>query len=311
MKILFTASEAWPLVKTGGLGDVAHGLTHALRERRHDVRLLLPAHPDAVAGLEGRIRRHALTLDQRPFTLIEGRLPGTRVTTWLLDDPPLFARAGNPYTTEDGDPWPDNARRYHRLSRVAAALAAGELLPWQAAVLHAHDWQTALAPFLLQRRPVPARPLSSPFTTWPTAASSRGDPHPPRATAGGVDARRPGVPRPARLYQGRPGLRRCHHHRQPHLRPGDPDPGLRLRPDGLLRHRSGVLHGIVNGIDTTVWNPAADPTWRPATGNPTPRPGPPTAPPLPNGSASTAIPARGAARCSASSGGWWNRRVST
>ncbi len=258
MKILFAASEAWPLVKTGGLGDVAHGLTHALRERRHDVRLLLPAHPDAVAGLEGRIRRHALTLDQRPFTLIEGQLPGTRVTTWLLDDPPLFARAGNPYTTEDGAPWPDNDRRYHRLGRVAAALAAGELLPWRAAVLHANDWQTALAPFFLHRRDdrpatvftihnlayrglFPAEThirLGLPPEAWsPDGLEFHGQLAFIKGGLAYADAVTTVSPTYAREIR---------------------TPAFGCGLDGLLRHRAGVLHGIVNGIDTTVWDPAAD-----------------------------------------------------
>ena len=259
MKILFTASEAWPLLKTGGLGDVAHGLTHALRERRHDVRLLMPAHPDAVAGLEGRVRRHALTLDQRPFTLIEGRLPGTRVTTWLLDDPPLFARAGNPYTTEDGDPWPDNDRRYHRLSRVAAALAAGDLLPWRAAVLHANDWQTALAPFFLHQRG--ERPATV-FTIhnlayrglFPAATHAHLGLPPAAWNPDGLEFHgqlafiKGGLAYADAVTTVSPTYAR-------EIR----TPAFGCGLDGLLRHRAGVLHGIVNGIDTTVWDPAADP----------------------------------------------------
>ena len=259
MKVLFAASEAWPLLKTGGLADVAFGLTHALRDLDNDVRLLLPAHPDAVARLEGPVREHALILDDRPLRLIEGTLPGTRVTTWLVDDPPLFTRAGNPYGTEDGTPWPDNPQRFHRLARVAAALAAGELLDWQAEVLHCNDWQTALAPAFLRHRA--SRPATL-FTIhnlayrgiFPKAVFQRlglepelWQPHGLEFSGemafikGGLvfaDAITTVSPTYAREIQTE--AQGCGLH-------------------GLLAARAPDLYGIVNGIDTATWDPARDP----------------------------------------------------
>ena len=47
-KILYISSEAFPLIKTGGLGDVAGSLPTALQKNSQDVRLLLPAYPEVL-----------------------------------------------------------------------------------------------------------------------------------------------------------------------------------------------------------------------------------------------------------------------
>ena len=49
MKILFASSEAHPLIKTGGLADVAGALPKALRDLKQDVRLILPAYQDLLS----------------------------------------------------------------------------------------------------------------------------------------------------------------------------------------------------------------------------------------------------------------------
>ncbi|MGM0413370.1 MAG: glycogen synthase GlgA [Pseudomonadota bacterium] len=259
MRILFATSEAWPLLKTGGLADVAYGLPRALREEGVDIRLVLPAHPDAVARLEGPVQRQEATLDGRPLTLIEGSLPGTGVPVWLVDDPPLFARAGNPYTTEDGVPWPDNARRYHRFSRVAAALAAGELTDWRADLLHANDWQTALAPLFL--RAWPDRPASL-FTIHNLAYRGLF----PASTLGqlGLD---PGLWGPEGLeFFGELAFIKGGLNFADALTTVSPTYAREIQTthfgcglDGVLRARAANLHGIVNGIDTGTWDPATDP----------------------------------------------------
>ena len=260
MRVLFATSEAWPLLKTGGLADVAYGLPRALHEEEVDIRLVLPAHPDAVARLEAPVEHRETSLDGRPLTLVSGLLPGTGVPVWLVDDPPLFARAGNPYTTEDGVPWPDNARRYYRLSRAAAALAAGELAPeWRADVLHANDWQTALAPLFL--REYPNRPASL-FTIHNLAYRGLF----PASTLGllGLDT---GLWQPEGLeFFGELAFIKGGLHFADAVTTVSPTYAREIQTahfgcglDGVLRARAANLHGIVNGIDTATWNPATDP----------------------------------------------------
>jgi starch synthase len=129
-KLLFVASEAYPLIKTGGLADVAGSLPEALGQAGLDVRLLLPAYADALASLEQDAPVVAdFALGDEHVHLRSCLLPGTAVTVLLLDHPLFTGRPGNPYHDEDGEPWADNARRFALLSQVACALC-GECGTW-------------------------------------------------------------------------------------------------------------------------------------------------------------------------------------
>lgn len=152
MRILFATSEAYPLIKTGGLADVSGSLPRALLALGHDVRVLLPAYNDALAKARaaGIKKISELIIDGYNVALLESRLPGTRVKTWLLDCPALFDRPGNPYLDKNGQSFLDNDRRFLVLSRAAAELAYDRGgCDWQPDILHCNDWQTALAPALL------------------------------------------------------------------------------------------------------------------------------------------------------------------
>ncbi len=262
MKILFVASEAQPLIKTGGLGDVCGSLPAALAALGADVRLLLPGYRDARAraGPLRPVAQIVLPRLAKPATLLEGTLPGTRVTTWLVDFPPAYDRPGNPYLNAFGHPWHDNAARFALLARVAAAIArraAG--LAWRPDVVHCHDWQTGLVPALLAQEP--ARPATV-FTIHNLAYQGLF----PRDTLGAL-----GLPgslwSPAALeFYGwlsfiKGGL--VFADRLTTVSPSyareilTPEFGVGL--DGLLRHRARDLSGILNGIDERAWNPARDP----------------------------------------------------
>ena len=121
LRVLFVVSEAHPLIKTGGLGDVAGSLPQALTKLGCDVRILLPAYPSCVerAGALRPVAKLSIPGSVDQVTLLAGRLPGTRVKILLVDYPPAFNRPGNPYLDPDGHPWDDNAERYALLSQVA------------------------------------------------------------------------------------------------------------------------------------------------------------------------------------------------
>ena len=93
MKLLFAASEAFPLVKTGGLADVAGSLPAALAEEGVDVRLLLPAYHSVLESVGSAELVAELELAGTGIRILQTVLPGTDVVTWLLQhsnfsDPP-------------------------------------------------------------------------------------------------------------------------------------------------------------------------------------------------------------------------------
>ncbi len=261
MKVLFVTSEAYPLMKTGGLGDVCGSLPAALKVLGVDVRLLLPAYRDAVksAGKLKAAGRFLLPGLSTPVTLLEGVLPGTRVKLWLVNFPPAYDRPGNPYMNAYGHPWHDNAARFALLSRAAVAIAQGEAgLAWRPDIVHCHDWQSGLVPALLaQSNPRPATVFTIhnlsyqglfPYETF-TALHLPA----PLWSMHGLEFHgqlsfiKGGLAYADRVTTVSPAYAR-------EIQTGPLGLGL----DGLLRHRRGMLHGILNGIDTDEWDPARD-----------------------------------------------------
>ena len=150
LKILFVTSEAFPLIKTGGLADVSGSLPSALKNLKLDVRILIPAYPSVLQMLEG-IQKIA-TLHHLPevghVDILLGRMPDTQVSVMAVQSPALYEREGNPYVTATGHDWPDNALRFGVFSKIAAMLANKNkpLIDWQPDIVHCNDWQTGLTP---------------------------------------------------------------------------------------------------------------------------------------------------------------------
>ena len=86
-RLLFVASEAYPLIKTGGLADVAGSLPEVLRQQGMDVRLLLPAYQHVLESIAPPGHVADLEVDGAPLRILGTRLPGTEVETWLLEHP--------------------------------------------------------------------------------------------------------------------------------------------------------------------------------------------------------------------------------
>lgn len=258
LRVLSVASEAYPLVKTGGLADVVGALPAALAAERIEVRTLLPGYPAVAQAIEGgrRVLRYADLFGGRA-AIVHGRAAG--LDLYMLEAPHLFDRTGNPYLGADGLDWTDNALRFAALARAAADIAGGALKRWTPAVLHAHDWQAALAPAYLHyaggARPGTVLTVHNLAFQgrFPAALLARlGLP----ATAMGVD----GVEYWGDIGFLKAGLRFAD--RITTVSPtyaaeiATPEGGMGL--DGLLRGRGDVVSGILNGIDTDVWNPATD-----------------------------------------------------
>jgi starch synthase len=151
MKVLFVTSEAYPLIKTGGLADVSHSLPNQLQAAGADVRLLLPAYRSVLEKLDCvRVLGWIDTGFGTQVRILETRHEAFDMPVWLVDESHLFDRPGNPYTNADGHDWADNPRRFNQFSHAAALLAADVLdTGWRADIVHANDWQTALVPAYL------------------------------------------------------------------------------------------------------------------------------------------------------------------
>ncbi|MHB1587087.1 MAG: glycogen synthase GlgA [Acidiferrobacteraceae bacterium] len=255
LRVLYVASECAPWVKTGGLGDVVAALPVALRTVGIDARILLPAYPALRRAL-----RCVRSAEYDGWVLYSVTLP-SGVPGWLLEAGSLFDRDGGPYQDREGHDWPDNADRFALLSRVAAVMTGGEhRLPWRAQLLHCNDWQTGLAPAYL--RLLHGSRSASLMTVHNLAFQGlfSSDTFP-----------RLGLPDAAYAMEGlefygrvsflKAGLQYADaittvspaYAREIQQAP------LGFGMEGLLARRAEVLHGILNGIDTSAWDPARDP----------------------------------------------------
>jgi len=262
LDILFCTSEAYPLIKTGGLGDVSGSLPRALRNLRNDVRMILPAYPEVLekAGRLTAIARLTLTGSSNPVEILKGRFPGSDIPLYLVDAPEYFRRPGNPYLREDGRDWPDNAARFAMFARAIVTLVTSRLdNGWQPEIVHCNDWQTGLVPPLLSEHET--RPATL-FTIHNLAFQGLF----PADTFTALEL-------PDTLWSI-DGLE--FHNMLSFLKGGiaNADWVTTVSPtyaqeicssefgyglEGLLQYRSANLSGILNGIDTDTWNPATDP----------------------------------------------------
>ena len=156
VQVLAVASELYPLIKTGGLADVAGALPQALGAHGVAVRTLAPGYPAVLAAMKSARTAHAYDdLFGGPAHLRSGTAAGLKV--FALDAPHLYRRAGGPYADDQGRDWPDNALRFAALARVGADLGQGLLNGYAPDIVHAHDWQAAMTAAYLhydgRRRP--------------------------------------------------------------------------------------------------------------------------------------------------------------
>jgi starch synthase len=259
IRALGVASEIFPLIKTGGLADVVGALPIALKAEAIELRTLVPGYPEVIKALGGS--EEVLQLpnfyggDSR---LLAGSCAG--LDLFVLDAPHLFARPGNPYTAPDGADWPDNAIRFAALGRIAATMAQGAVPAFVPDVVHAHDWQAGLTHAFLyyDGGPRPATVMTVhnlAFQGQFPREMLRDIGLPPQAF--GID----GVE-----YYGSIGFLKAGLQFADRITTVSPTYALEIQGaeggmglDGLLRVKSGVLSGILNGIDISVWDPATDP----------------------------------------------------
>lgn len=258
LKVLVVASEAYPLIKTGGLADVVGALPGALKAQRVAVRTLIPGYPAVMKTLKTKDAVHAWPeLFGGPARLLSAKAKGLDLL--ILDAPHLYDRAGGPYADARGRDFTDNAIRFAALSKAAGDVGLGRVAAFVPDIVHAHDWQAGLtAAYLVYGE---GRRAPSIMTLHNLAFQGQFD----RAIFPQL-----GLPDIAFSVEGveyygdvgylKAGLGLADRITTVSPTYADeictPEGGMGL--DGLLRGRADRLSGILNGIDPEVWDPTQD-----------------------------------------------------
>ena len=258
MQVLMVASECAPFAKTGGLADVMGALPGALKPLGVAATVLMPAYPALFPLLVGGTE--VARFDDLPGG--DARIVRTTaqgIDLMLLDAPQLFDRPGSPYLDDKGQDWPDNPIRFGALSQAAARIAMGAIEGYKPDVLHAHDWQAALAPVYLKMAGAAHPP--SVLTIHNIAFQGRYGPQYMTALGIKTDWFHPeGLEFHGDLSFLKGGL--VFADQITTVSPTyareilTPEFGMGL--EGVLQARRAALSGLLNGIDTDIWNPAKD-----------------------------------------------------
>jgi starch synthase len=263
MKVLQVSAEIFPLLKTGGLADIAGALPSALNSVGCDVRVLLPGFASILADLsEATVLAEITAPWGERVRICHGRLTTLALDAYVIDSPHLYHRPGTPYEDEWRQPHADNHRRFAVLGWVGAQLAQGLDVHWQPQVVHSHDWHAGLTSAYMVFSPRRSVRAASVFTVHnlayqgvfaPSNFYDLGLPH-EAFTVNGVE------------FHGQVSFMKAGLYYADHITTVSPTYAREIQTpeqgcglDGLLRARSGALSGVLNGVDETVWNPSLDP----------------------------------------------------
>jgi len=253
------SSEASPWAKSGGLGDVVGALPAALDTLGHAITVVLPRY----GGIEipnGESR--PLHLKGAPFTVtaIVAALSERRRVVFV-EAPALFERSG--YYGEGGRDYADNAHRFDTLARAAIEFIAQDSSMPPPDVVHAHDWQAGTALLRIRLQPglprleragliftihnlayqgvFPKEQVPALGLPWEAFSVGRGE------FWGNFSFLKAGITSADYVTTVSPTYAR-----ETLL------PAMGVGLDGVLRSLGESYVGILNGIDTDVWNPASD-----------------------------------------------------
>jgi starch synthase len=268
LRILFVTSEAYPLIKTGGLADVSGSLPAALRDLGHDVKILIPGYPAVLAKLKNS--RPLANVSPLPFVdsvnLVAGEMPDNGVPVLVIDCPSLYMRDGGPYLNTLGRDWEDNPVRFGVFSRVAAFLSCADspLQDWIPDVVHCNDWQSGLTPAYVHYMRASGSQLCAKTVLsihnlifqgcFPADWVSRLWLPPESYHMHGLE------------YYDQLSFLKAGIFYADSLTTVSPTYAREIQTEefgfglqGLLATRRHDIHGILNGIDMNEWNPAQDP----------------------------------------------------
>ena len=265
MKIVHVASELYPYIKTGGLADAVGSLTSTLADKGHDVSVFVPGYRAAMEhkdlaraerrlGLRVEMADRVYTGDVRVLPVKKG------LTVYFIKREEFFDRR-LPYGNGERDYEDNDARFVFFCKAVVEVMRIAEI---RADVVHSHDWQTALVPLLMryeERRTGIAFAMKTVFTIHNIAFQGI---FPMRSFAltnlpdellgidgfeyyGQINLMKGGI-----LFADRVTTVSPRYAKEIQT----PEFGCGL--EGVVGTRGDDLVGLINGIDTRVWNPASD-----------------------------------------------------
>ncbi len=272
LRILYLSSEVAPFAKTGGLADVASALPKALYEMGHDIRVMMPKYgsiSERKFTLREVIRLKTISIRIAGNDYIASAksafIPDTKVQVYFLDHKPYFDRPDLYVDSRTGKDFPDNAERFAFFSR--AALEIVKLLHWEPQIIHCNDWQTAMVPWLLKNdynhdaffartcTLLSIHNLAYQGNFHPSVLSQIGLPESLKQVGsdmefyGNINFLKAGIRNADIITTVSPT----------YALEIQKDPELGAGLQGVLQERKQDLHGILNGVDYTIWNPETDP----------------------------------------------------
>lgn len=256
--VLAVASECAPLAKTGGLADVVGALPGVLAAEGWAIRTLIPGYRPVLAALKAKkVVLELPDLLGTPARVLAARAAGLDLL--VLDAPALFDRAGSPYLDAAGEDWPDNDLRFAALDKAAALIAAGGIAGWIPDVVHLHDWQAGLTPVYMRALGAP-QPCVMTIHNVAFHGLTGGE----RLAA--LDLPADSFDMDGLEYYGHISALKAGLTGARAINTVSPTYAQELTTDefgmgleGVIRARVADLSGILNGIDTSAWNPATDP----------------------------------------------------
>ncbi|MDO5552898.1 MAG: glycogen/starch synthase [Planctomycetia bacterium] len=293
MNILFATSEAAPFAKTGGLADVCSALPDSLSQLGHNVSIILPAYSQIYsAGLAIESTGKELVIPVGTKTvrgeLLYSHLPDSRVTVYFVRHDDYYHRDG--LYNSGGVDYPDNCERFVFFCR--SVLESIRLLNLPVDLIHANDWQTGLVPAYLNILYKSKSPHKIESTLFADASEENiMSPQQLEHAHQYYDAIHTVFTIHNMRHQGRfwrwdmalTGIDwryftfdRMEFYNQlnllktgiifsdavttvsPRYAQEIQTEGFGEKLQGVLRYRSDVLSGILNGIDVTHWNPETD-----------------------------------------------------
>ena len=267
MRVLQVSAEIFPLLKTGGLADIAGALPQALAGVGCQVRALLPGFPAILQALQASSLVGEFRAPWGDTVRVRlGQLAGVPggdgpLSAYVLEAPALYARPGNPYEDAQRRPYADNHRRFAALGWAAAHLAHGLDRDWAPQIVHCHDWHAGLAPACLKHWPGPAAGVRTLYTVHNLAYQGLFGPE----VFGELGLPAAAFQLDGLEFHGQVSFMKAGLHYADHLSTVSPSYASEIQTpeqgcglDGLLRSRREQLTGILNAVDEAVWSPGAD-----------------------------------------------------